>query len=623
MIYNIDFEIAAVVFLSFLYAYFRIQYETDTHSNTAFKRTVIALIVAASLDSITAVTISYTQNVPVWLNNALNAVFFVFASGSIYCMVAYIRSMLGLSVHTFDKINLGIYIVHSLLCITSPFTKLIFYFDENKVYTHGLLYYAVYAIPSYFMIFSIIKIIKYRSRISVKQFISILVAMFFCELGTMLQMIVFQEFLLTYFTTCLAVVVLLFVFETPDYQKLVKTRKDLEKALKKAEEANKAKTAFLSNMSHDIRTPMNAIVGYTSLALDHVNEPEDVTNCLNTIRSSSNHLLALINNVLDMSRIESGKAAINPKSCDLLSLLNEISQILAADFSKKNITFVGNFDGVTDKYVITDHLRINQILLNCLGNSVKFTKEGGTVNFTVTQEKNKTGKIVNCTFKITDNGIGMSKDFLSRIYEPFERDHKSMGDNIQGSGLGMSITQKIVKAMGGSINVSSELGEGTQTIIVIPMKLDVERASAHTAVEEKESTSINDMLIALKGKRFMVVDDNTINRTVVSRLLTERGMEVLECSSGEEALEKLEHIKEGDFDMIFMDIQMPGIDGYETTDKLREMPNPVLKAIPILAMTANAFDEDKDLAFEHGMCGHIAKPFSPDTLVETLYNILM
>lgn len=404
---------------------------------------------------------------------------------------------------------------------------------------------------------------------------------------------------------------------------LEKSKEELQKALFIAEEASRAKTTFLSNMSHDIRTPMNAIVGFTDLAMGHVNDSEEVEDCLGTIRTSANHLLNLINDVLDMSRIESGKVKVEPSPCDLRVLFAELKSMIQSNLLEKKQNYIEDFSGIQSAMVMCDRLRMNQVLLNCISNSMKFTDEGGTIKISVNQESTAREGYAYYVIRIEDNGIGMSRHFLERVFEPFEREKSSTVSKIQGTGLGMAITKNLVGMMGGTIVVESVEHEGTAYTITLPLKLLTRQEIAEAAnVQPAEVKPIEELVKKLKGRRFLVVDDNAVNRKIVNRLLTEHGMIIEEAEDGPSAIARLENMEEGDIDMVFMDIQMPDMNGYEVTDRLRALPNPVLKKLPIIAMTANAFEEDRQEAAKHGMNGHIAKPFKFDTLIATISPLL-
>lgn len=532
-------------------------------------------------------------------------------------------------------------------------------------------------------------------------------------------------------------------------ERLEKQKLDLEDALKAAQHANKAKTTFLNNMSHDIRTPMNAIIGFTSLAAAHIDNTEQVKDYLSKITTSSNHLLSLINDVLDMSRIESGKVKIEEKETSLPEIMHDLKTIVQADIASKQLEFYIDTVDVINENVLCDKLRLNQILLNLLSNAMKFTKPGGMVSVRILQKGNAPEGWAAYEFQVKDTGIGMSQEFLKQVFEPFERERTSTVSGIQGTGLGMAITKNIVDMMGGTISVVSEEGKGTtftvalqfrtcsgtvrqeiipelkglralvvdddfntcssvtQMLSVIGMRpdwttsgkeavlraklageqndeyaayiidllmpdmngievvrrirgiigedrpiiiltaydwSDIEeeaRKAGVTAfcskpvflselrellespftVSETEETILEDE-ISFKGKKILLVEDNELNQEIAVEILQETGFIMDVAEDGVIAVDKVKAARPGQYDLILMDVQMPIMNGYEATRQIRALDDPALASIPIIAMTANAFDEDKKAAFDAGMNGHIAKPINVPKLMELLRDIL-
>ncbi|MCC8105749.1 MAG: response regulator [Clostridiales bacterium] len=526
----------------------------------------------------------------------------------------------------------------------------------------------------------------------------------------------------------------------------------LRKALASAESANKAKTTFLSNMSHDIRTPMNAIIGYTTLAMAHSDNQKLVQDYLVKIMSASNHLLSLINDILDMSRIESGRMLLEESECNLSEIMHGIRDILQADMKSKRLNFYIDTVDVFNEHVICDKLRLNQILLNLLGNAVKFTQPGGTISVRIFQKNAERKGYARYEFHVRDTGIGMSEEFLTHIFEPFERERNTTVSGIQGTGLGMPITKNIVEMMGGTIAVTSRQGEGSEFTVEIPMKI-LSAQEAEVKVEELEGAhalvvdddfntcdSVSTMLIQMgmraewtmsgkeailrtrqavsrndeyyvyildwlvpdmngieiarqirrevgedapiiiltaydwseieeegkeagvtafcskplffsdlrrcltdilyanekkeaksadlivrkkfEGKRILLVEDNDLNREIAGEILSEAGFIVEEAGDGDVAVEKLQEKGAGYYNLVMMDIQMPVMDGYEATKAIRSFEDKELAGIPVIAMTANAFEEDKKNTLESGMNAHIAKPIDVKALFETLGRIL-
>jgi CheY-like chemotaxis protein len=525
-------------------------------------------------------------------------------------------------------------------------------------------------------------------------------------------------------------------------------RADLEDALAAAQHANRAKTTFLNNMSHDIRTPMNAIIGFTSLAAAHIDNTEQVRGYLTKIATSSNHLLSLINDVLDMSRIESGKVKIEEKECSLPEMLHDLKTIVQADIMSKQLDFYIDTVDVVNENVLCDRLRLNQVLLNLLSNAMKFTKPGGMVSVRILQKRNAPEGYAAYEFQVKDTGIGMSPEFLKNVFEPFERERTSTVSGIQGTGLGMAITRNIVDMMGGTVTVDSEVGKGTTFTVSLQFKTsscpvrqetipqlqglralvvddDFNTCSSVTKMlasiglrpdwttsgkeavlrvklageqEDEYAVYIIDWLMpdmngievvrrirgmigedtpiivltaydwsdieeearkagvtafcskpiflselrevlespfasgnqdeasqetfSFQGKNILLVEDNELNQEIAVEILQETGFVMDVADDGSAAVERMREAEPGQYDLILMDIQMPIMDGYEATRQIRALEDPDIAGIPIIAMTANAFEEDKKTALEVGMNGHIAKPIDVPVLLELLWEIV-
>ena len=532
-------------------------------------------------------------------------------------------------------------------------------------------------------------------------------------------------------------------------ERLEKQTIDLQDALAAAQHANRAKTTFLNNMSHDIRTPMNAIIGFTSLAATHIDNTEQVQDYLAKITTSSNHLLSLINDVLDMSRIESGKVKIEEKETSLPEIMHDLKTIVQADISSKQLEFFIDTADVVNEHVLCDKLRLNQVLLNLLSNAMKFTKPGGIVSVRILQKGNAAEGCASYDFQVKDTGIGMSKEFLEHVFEPFEREQTSTVSGIQGTGLGMAITKNIVDMMGGTISADSEVGKGstftvslqfktcsgsvrqevipelnglralvadddfntcssvTKMLSTIGMRPDWTTSGKEAVLRTKLAEEQNDSYAAyiidwlmpdmngievvrrirgiigeetpiiiltaydwsdieeearnagvtgfcskpiflselrevlespfaspdsepdeqeengsFEGKKILLVEDNELNQEIAVEILQEAGFVLDMADDGAVAVEKMKAAEPGQYDLILMDIQMPIMDGYEATGQIRKLENPNLARIPIIAMTANAFDEDRKAALDAGMNGHIAKPIDVPKLMEVLGEIL-
>ena len=387
----------------------------------------------------------------------------------------------------------------------------------------------------------------------------------------------------------------------------------LQLAVQRETKANLAKREFLFNMSHDIRTPMNAIIGFTALAQTHIDDRGQVEDYLKKISVSSQHLLSLINDVLDMSRIESGKVTLEAKPVHLPELVHELRDIIQAVVSKKDLSLTLDTVGVENEDIIADPLRLEQILINVLANAVKFTPDGGQISLWIVQKDTAPAGYADFEFHIKDNGIGMSEEFQKHIFEQFARERTSTVSKIQGTGLGMAITKSLVDMMGGRITVKSEQGKGSEFTISLRFPIG-EAKTEQTPPAAKASASA--------GKKLLVVEDNELNLEIASTLLKEAGFEVDTAENGKVAVEKVEAASADRYDLILMDIQMPEMDGYEATRRIRALPDTKKAALPIVAMTANAFEDDRKNALRAGMNGHIAKPLDIQKLFQVLSELL-
>lgn len=393
--------------------------------------------------------------------------------------------------------------------------------------------------------------------------------------------------------------------------------KIIRKALVSAEHANRAKTAFLNNMSHDIRTPMNAIIGFTSLAAEHLDDREIIRDYLGKISTSGKHLLSLINDVLDMSRIESGSVKIEKTNIHLSDILEDLKTIILESVHAKQQKLLIKMQDVVHEDIITDKLRLTQVLLNIISNAVKFTPIGGTIQILVEEKiSQKVGYAV-YSFCIKDNGIGMSKEFQEHVFDSFAREHTVTESGITGTGLGMAITKNIVDLMGGTIHLTSKQGEGSEFIVTLECEL------ADKTVQDKQSScpKAEKKHLDYSGKKVLLVEDNELNREIATEILKSLGMKVDYAADGMEAVEIMSSEAGNQYDMIFMDIQMPKMDGYTATREIRTLKDTKKANVPIIAMTANAFDEDRKKAIKAGMNGHIAKPIDVNVILQNLDRI--
>ena len=406
--------------------------------------------------------------------------------------------------------------------------------------------------------------------------------------------------------------------EMEESNKKLKKAKDITtEALQTAENANKAKTDFLSNMSHDIRTPMNAIIGMTSLIRHDAGNKAKVIEYADKIDISSQHLLGIINDVLDMSKIEEGKTVFKYTDFSILDFITELNTIFHSQIDEKNQTLTIIKENIRHEWVNGDQVHLMQIFSNLVSNAVKYTQEGGKIQFLVEECETKSSVYAKYRFLVSDNGMGMSADFKDTIFDAFTRAESSMMNKIQGTGLGMAITKNLVEAMGGTIDVESELGQGSCFEVLIDLRIAEDRFVSSAEQAEKDEPAGN----VLKGMRFLCAEDNELNAEILMELLKIEGAECTICENGKRVLEAFEQSAPGDYDMILMDVQMPVMNGYEATKAIRRSSHELAKTIPIIAMTANAFSEDIQHSLAAGMNAHVSKPIEMKVLEKTIRSI--
>ena len=397
---------------------------------------------------------------------------------------------------------------------------------------------------------------------------------------------------------------------------VVKLNKKLQKALEQAKTASVEKSNFLFNMSHDIRTPMNAVIGMTSLIRHDAGNKDKVIEYADKIDISSQHLLGIINDILDMSKIEAGKTVFKYDDFSILNFIQKINNLFHSQIDEKKQTLTTK-KNIRHEWVNGDQLHLMQIFNNLLSNAVKYTQEGGEIQFLVEECETNSSVYAKYRFLVRDNGIGMSADFKDKIFDAFTRAENSVTNKIQGTGLGMAITRNLVEAMGGTIDVESELGQGSCFEVLIELRIAEDRTVALAAQEDTDEQDGN----ILQGMRFLCAEDNELNAEILTELLKIEGAECTICENGEEVLKAFEQSAPGDYDMILMDVQMPVMNGYEATKAIRRSSHELAKTIPIIAMTANAFSEDIQHSLAAGMNAHVSKPVEMKVLEKTIRSI--
>ena len=401
-----------------------------------------------------------------------------------------------------------------------------------------------------------------------------------------------------------------YILDLSDRTKEKKINQTLEDAVRNAENASRAKTIFLNNMSHDIRTPMNAIIGFTNIARKYDPKPE-VMACLEKIGESSEHLLTLINDVLDISRIESGKIKFAPVPADITEVVNTVLSIMYGFLSNRSLSFFTNIEEPEATCVLADTVRIREVLVNILGNAVKFTEDGGSIHFETSYHPGADARHIMVRYRVSDTGIGMTEEFIEHIFDEFSQEANNARTHYKGTGLGMAITKRYVDLMGGTISVKSIKGEGSTFTVELPLELTDE-----SNVQKQGYSNTN---VDLTGVKVLLAEDNDLNAEIAMVQLEELGIRVTRAADGKEAVKTFAENPPGTFDLIFMDIMMPVMNGYEATETIRSMNNrPDCLSIPIIAMTANAFAEDVQASLDAGMNGHIAKPIVIDEVIKAI-----
>ena len=393
-----------------------------------------------------------------------------------------------------------------------------------------------------------------------------------------------------------------------------KSKAELEQALAAAEKASLAKGAFLSSMSHDIRTPMNAIIGFAEIIAQNTADKAVVESSVKKILKSGDVLLKLINDILDLSKIESGKATLDLTAVDLNTEIENLSVMFSESTEQAGVSFVV-LKNIANRYVLCDNIKLSQIMVNIISNAVKFTRKGGRIVFSINERGKAENGFASYVFSVKDTGIGMSENFRKHAFEMFEREKTTTETGISGTGLGLAIVKRLVEMMGGEIEIFSELGKGTE--VVVSLKLQITDVSNVKTSAVKAKAEVD-----FAGKRLLLVEDNEMNREIASAILSELGFVIEQAENGAIAVDKVANSADGYFDIILMDLQMPVMDGYKATSEIRSLPNKALSGIPIVAMTANAFDTDRQRCLEVGMNAHVSKPIDVDRLCETLAEFL-
>lgn len=544
-------------------------------------------------------------------------------------------------------------LTYLVMCLLSPWTHWIFFINDSLAYQRGSLFVLQFIFPYLYMVLALVIFLYYklrgRSGELENSFVSFYLFSFAAISGPVLQVGFNIDGGYTEIGISVGLILMyleMYVEDSLKLETLEKTqeinkrlqqantdlqaqmdkvialnteleenRRTLEEARTEAERANKAKTAFLFNMSHDIRTPMNAIIGFTNLLEKHWDEPERRRDYMTKIKDSSSLLLSIINNILEMSKIERGAVELDEKPTDTCELFGSIQSLFTGLMRQKSIDFSCTVNVVRDSFIYCDAQKIKDVMINLISNAYKYTDQGGKVAVIIDELPHKQDGWVYLRTTIADTGRGMSEEFLPHLFEEFSREYGTEDVQIEGTGLGMPIVKSLVEFMNGSIEVKSKKGEGTTFIVTIPHRIAnfkrVETIAKHERTEER-----------FEGRRILVTEDNELNCEITCELLSDAGFVVEAAGNGLTALEMITREPADYYDLVLMDVHMPVMNGYEAVKAIRALPDPVKASLPIIATTANAFEEDRRNAFEAGMNGHIAKPINVDSLIECITGLL-
>ncbi len=623
MQYNISFDIAAILVLVVLAIGMKTVLYTDTRGSQLVRRYVYSVLACAFFDVVTAYTISYGSRIPDTLNMSLNT---LYQYSSILVIIVAMRTIFNYypSISKVAEIVNGILFLLLFILITvNIFTGIVFRF-ENGVYIHGQLYLMVYILSLGIVLHTFFAVLANRKDKPVVISRIVLLFLFLPTIFAVIQMIV-GDTLLIVFGDTFSALIMLFALETPDYRKLMRTMKELEEAKEEANIANSTKSDFLANMSHEIRTPINGILGMDTMILRDCKDPQIVEYAEN-IRIASNGLLSIINDILDLSKIESGRMELVCVRYELFSLMNDCFQMNRMRASEKGLEFIFENDPDTPAEFFGDEVRIRQIMNNLISNGLKYTEEG-SVKLSIGLEENsdtsnnEDGEYGMLVISVEDTGIGIKEEDRQRLFGAFTRLEEGRNRNIEGTGLGLRITQQLVEMMKGSIRVESEYGKGSVFTVKIPQKIMSHKRMGDFSTRLKEHVRVAKVgAVELKapGKKILIVDDVKMNILVMKGLLRGTEMQVDSALSGPEAIEMTKKEK---YDIIFMDHLMPDMDGIEAFHRIRDDGENINCDTPVVVLTANAIVGARESYLKEGFIDYVSKPVEQKVLLNSIEEL--